>query len=76
MATHSNILALEITWTEEPGRLQSTGSPRNLSLVPGCRAWTSVGLLFYLIYLLLIRRLSVVLGPSSLKVLKMTRKSQ
>ena len=26
MATHSCILAWEITWTEEPGRLQSTGS--------------------------------------------------
>ena len=28
MATHSSILALEIPWTEEPGRLQSTGSQR------------------------------------------------
>jgi len=26
MATHSNIFAWEIPWTEEPGRLQSTGS--------------------------------------------------
>ena len=26
MATHSSILAWEITWTEEPGRLQSMGS--------------------------------------------------
>ena len=26
MATHSTILAWEIPWTEEPGRLQSTGS--------------------------------------------------
>ena len=26
MATHSNILAWRIIWTEEPGRLQSTGS--------------------------------------------------
>ena len=25
MATHSNILAWRIPWTEEPGRLQSTG---------------------------------------------------
>ena len=25
MATHSRILALEIPWTEEPGRLWSTG---------------------------------------------------
>ena len=26
MATRSSILAWEIPWTEEPGRLQSTGS--------------------------------------------------
>ena len=26
MATHSSTLAWEIPWTEEPGRLQSTGS--------------------------------------------------
>ena len=25
MATHSSILAWRISWTEEPGRLQSTG---------------------------------------------------
>ena len=28
MATHSSILAWRILWTEEPGRLQSTGSQR------------------------------------------------
>ena len=28
MATHSSILALEIPWTEEPGRLQPMGSQR------------------------------------------------
>ena len=28
MATHSSILAQKIPWTEEPGRLQSTGSQR------------------------------------------------
>ena len=28
MATHSGILAWEIPWTEEPGRLQSTGLQR------------------------------------------------
>ena len=28
MATHSSIPAWEIPWTEEPGRLQSTGSQR------------------------------------------------
>ena len=27
MATHSSVLAWEIPWTEEPGGLQSTGSP-------------------------------------------------
>ena len=28
MATHSSILAWKIPWAEEPGGLQSTGSPR------------------------------------------------
>ena len=28
MATHSNILAWRIPWTEEPGRLQPMGSQR------------------------------------------------
>ena len=28
MATHSNILAQKIPWTEEPGGLQSKGSKR------------------------------------------------
>ena len=28
MATHSNILALEIQWTEEPGGLQAMGCER------------------------------------------------
>ena len=28
MATHSSILAWKTPWTEEPGRLQSTGSQR------------------------------------------------
>ena len=28
MATHSSILARRIPWTEEPARLQSTGSQR------------------------------------------------
>ena len=28
MATHSNILAWKIPWTEEPGRLQLIGSQR------------------------------------------------
>ena len=29
MATHSRILAWRIPWTEEPGRLQSTGSQKS-----------------------------------------------
>ena len=29
MATHSSILAWEIPWTEEPGRLQSVGSQKS-----------------------------------------------
>ena len=28
MATHSSILAWKISWTEEPGRIQSMGLPR------------------------------------------------
>ena len=28
MATHSSILAWRLPWTEEPGKLQSTGSQR------------------------------------------------
>ena len=28
MATHSSILAWRMSWTEEPGGLQSLGSPR------------------------------------------------
>ena len=28
MVTHSSILALEVLWTEEPGRLQSMGLQR------------------------------------------------
>ena len=29
MVTHSSILAYEIPWTEEPGRLQSMGSQKS-----------------------------------------------
>ena len=32
MATHSSILAWEIPWTEEPVRLQSKGSQRELDV--------------------------------------------
>ena len=45
MATHSSILAWRISWTEEPGRLQFTGSQRvghdwatSLSLLLSCIA--------------------------------------
>ena len=31
MATHSSILAWEIPWTEEPGRLQSMGLQKSLT---------------------------------------------
>ena len=33
MATHSSILAWEIPWTEEPGRLQSMGSQKSQTLL-------------------------------------------
>ena len=29
MATHSSIVAWEISWTEDPGRLQSIGSQKS-----------------------------------------------
>ena len=35
MATHSSILAQRIPWTEEPGKLQSTGSQRVRQLREG-----------------------------------------
>ena len=35
MATHSNIFAWEIPWTEEPGRLQSMGSQKNQTQLSG-----------------------------------------
>ena len=31
IATHSSILAWEISWTEEPGRLQSMGLQRDMT---------------------------------------------
>ena len=33
MATHSSILAWEISWTEEPGEPQSMGSKKRYSMV-------------------------------------------
>ena len=35
MATHSNILAWKIPWTEEPGGLQSVGSKRRAHTCDG-----------------------------------------
>ena len=32
MATHSSILAWRISWTEEPGRLQSMGSQSQMQM--------------------------------------------
>ena len=32
MVTHSSILAWRISWTEKPGRLQSTGSQREMQI--------------------------------------------
>ena len=34
MAMHSSILAWEIPWTEEPGGLQSMGSPKSQTHLP------------------------------------------
>ena len=35
MATHSNIFAWEIPWTEEPGGLQSMGSQKSQTQLSG-----------------------------------------
>ena len=35
MATHSSILAWEVPWTEEPGRLQSIGSQKSWTHLSG-----------------------------------------
>ena len=50
MATHSNILAWEIPWTEEPGGLQSMGSQSQTWLsmhvaafTLQCQCWTALG---------------------------------
>ena len=59
-ATHSNIRAWEILWTEEPGGLQSMGSQKSQTLlsmqedcgktIGGCLSW---GLCYYyLLYVL------------------------
>ena len=44
MATHSSILAWEIPWTEEPGRLQSLGSQESQTQL---RAHTFISLFIF-----------------------------
>ena len=39
MATHSNIVAWEIPWTEEPGRLQSMGLQKSWTQLAHCCKW-------------------------------------
>ena len=54
MAIHSSILASEIPWTEEPGRLQSTGSQRvrhNLATKRVGMQFSSVQLLSHVLLL-------------------------
>ena len=55
MVTHSSILAWRIPWTEEPGRLQSTGSQRvghdwatslHFTYPHKCLCWVYIFLLF------------------------------
>ena len=43
MATHSSILAWRISWIEEPGRLQSEGSQRDITQIGGCQELESEG---------------------------------
>ena len=50
MGTHSSILAWEIPWTEQPGRLQSIGSQR----VRRNRASKHIGNDFHICYLYLV----------------------
>ena len=42
MATHSSILAWEIPWTEEPGRLQSMGSQKSWTRLSDSTATTNL----------------------------------
>ena len=48
MATHSSILAWEIPWTEEPGRLQSHGVARVRHDLVTKPPWLTAGFNFYL----------------------------
>ena len=40
MATHSSVLAWRLSWTEEPGGLQSTGSQERLSFALATSNWS------------------------------------
>ena len=55
MATHPNILAWRISWTEEPGRLQSMGSQR-----AGHRAEQLTLLLYTYIYMYTIQYTNII----------------
>ena len=71
MATHSSILAWEIPWTEEPGRLQSVGSQRIIHYLATKQHWydlpqttpdfleVMLSWFFLLLYVLLFRPFSV-----------------
>ena len=50
MATHSNILAWEIPWTEEPGRLQSTGLQKSRMQLSNQTARKRNNVFFYLLW--------------------------
>ena len=76
MPTHSIILAWEIPWTEEPGRLQSTGLQRvilefylfSAALAVHCYAqafssYSEQELLFTMVQGLLIAKASLVAEP-------------
>ena len=58
MAIHSSFLAWRIPWTEEPGRLQSTGSQRHrtewltLTFALCIMAWTDSLILKILVYIM------------------------
>ena len=44
MAAHSSILAQEISWTEEPGRMESMGLQKGIDLTRGgLAAWLNGG---------------------------------
>ena len=67
MATHSSVLAWRIPWTEEPGRLQSTGSQRvghDWSDLAGTHACILTGMRWHHIFKKLILQVSLPLWAS------------